>query len=381
MKIGIITFQRTENYGAALQCRALYTYLSELGNEVEIVDYRNEAIENAYRIFPKFRKNLLLLGLQFINSMVHYKELLGKRNKFLAFFNDLKRTIPMSDRDICETSFDYDIVIVGSDQVWNPVITKGLDTVYFLNFEGNFRRAGYAISLGDINYPQFSDHRFYKYANRFDFLSFREPDAAKFVGGKLNHEFPQTVDPTLLLTREQWEHIISDIVFPVPQKYIFVYYVVEGQSSEEIIRISDYLSMQHNMQILYLKMNRNLSVKFKRKVTTLIDVGPREFVYLIKNASFVVTSSFHGTALSCIYQKDLSVVVPDERGSRVQAVVDMLHLQDRVYSSLEDFCCRSGREKKGIDFNTKEYQSILGRSIKYLQDITNSTMLNGGRTK
>ena len=108
----------------------------------------------------------------------------------------------------------------------------------------------------------------------------------------------------------------------------------------------------------------------------MVDVGPCEFVYLIKNASMVVTSSFHGTALSCIYQKDLSVVIPEERGSRVRAIADMFHMKDRVYRSYEDFieCCND--EKPPINNNTFEYQEALKRSVNYLREITNADEQN-----
>ena len=115
---------------------------------------------------------------------------------------------------------------------------------------------------------------------------------------------------------------------------------------------------------------------FKEKTVTVIDAGPKEFLYLIKNATYVVTSSFHGTALSCIYQKDLSVVIPDEKGSRVIAIADMFHLKDRVYSSYEDFIGRYNEEKPPINNSTPEYQEALKRSVNYLCEITNADEQN-----
>ena len=370
MRIGIVTFQNAENYGAALQCKALYTYLSDNGNDVEVIDYKSVAIEEAYRLFPRFRKNLFLLSQQYINTIIHYRDLKGRKNRFHAFSESYNKTLPMTSNEILKTVFDYDLVIAGSDQIWNPVIAKGLDRIYFLEFNGCFRKAGYAVSMGNIHYPQFEEPRFYEYIKAFDYLSFREPDAADFVGSKLGRKFPQVVDPTLLLTRKQWDNIIRDISFPVPSKYILVYYLLEGQSSKDIIKITEYMAHEYNIPIINIKMGRKAANDFNVKVNNLLDLGPYEFVYLIKNASMVVTSSFHATALSCIYQKDLSVVIPEERGSRVRALADMFHLGDRVYSSYEDFIERCNEEKLPIDNRTVEYQEALKRSVNYLHEIT-----------
>ena len=375
MKIGIITFQRAENYGAALQCKALYTYLADLGHEVEVIDYRSPAVENAYRIFPKFRKNIFVLLYQYFDATKNYSGLKQRRIKFQDFLSDVKKTIPMTLDEICNSHFDYDLIIAGSDQIWNPNITGGFDKVYFLDFNGHFRRAGYAISLGDVHYPQFASQEFYDLAKTFSNLSFREPDAADFISSKLNCECLQVVDPTLLLTREQWDRTIENIIFTAPDKYILVYYVIGGQSSEVIIRIAEHLSKTYQMPILNIKMGRGSS-RFHIKVNNLVNVGPYEFIFLIKNASMVVTSSFHGTALSCIYQKDLSVVIPDEKGSRVTAIANMFHLQDRVYSSYEDFIERCNDEKPPINNSTSEYQDALKRAVNYLREITNEDEQN-----
>ena len=235
MKIGIITFQNAENYGAVLQCKALYTYLVASGNDVRVIDYRSPVVERPYRILPKFRKNIFILVRQYIGAIYNYRGLIKRKAKFQQFLADFNKTSQMGIDEVCKTSFDYDLIIAGSDQIWNPNITGGFDKVYFLDFGGRFRRAGYAISLGDVNYPQFAEQQFYDYIRRFDYLSLREPDAADFVSKKLGRKLPQVLDPTLLLTKQQWDNILESTVVKVPQKYIFVYFIVGGQSSQEIV--------------------------------------------------------------------------------------------------------------------------------------------------
>lgn len=370
MKIGLITFHRAENYGAALQCRALYTYLSVLGNSVEIIDYKQESMEKSYRIFPIFRRNIFILGLQYISTILNYRRWKERKEKFQNFLADVHKTQVMTMNEICQAYFDYDLIITGSDQVWNPDVTGGFDKVYFLTFGGTFRRVGYAISMGDVNNELFAEKTFSAYAKRFDALSFREPDAAALVSQKLKKNFPHVLDPTLLLTQSQWDDIIGTTSVDVPHAYVFVYYAMEGQSAREIHKIADYISKRYNIPIVFLKMSKSPTI-FKRKVITILDAGPREFLYLIKHATFVVTSSFHGTALSCVYQKDLNIVLPEKRSARIKTIADMFHLKDRVYSSYEDFIERCNDEKPPINNGTSEYQEALKRSVKYLHEITN----------
>ena len=95
MKIGIITFQNVENYGAVLQCRALYTYLVASGNDVQVIDYRCPVVEGAYRIFPKFRKNIFILALQYISVIKNYREIDRRKIKFQHFLAGFNKTPPM----------------------------------------------------------------------------------------------------------------------------------------------------------------------------------------------------------------------------------------------------------------------------------------------
>lgn len=122
----------TLNYGALLQCKALYTYLAKFGNNVEIIDYRCPTIENAYSIFPKFRKNIFILVRQCISSLKNYKGLKLRKQKFQQFLAGFDKTRPLSLDEICKANFDYDIIISGSVQVWNTNITGRFDKAYFL---------------------------------------------------------------------------------------------------------------------------------------------------------------------------------------------------------------------------------------------------------
>ena len=104
--------------------------------------------------------------------------------------------------DLISHKLKYDLIISGSSQIWNPVLTLGLDEINFLQISGNNIRASYAVNLGNISIPQFESSLFNEYVKSFDYLSFRESDAAMWLSEKVHRDLPQVVDPTLLLTQK-----------------------------------------------------------------------------------------------------------------------------------------------------------------------------------
>ena len=144
MRIGIITFHREENYGAALQCRALYSYLKSRGHDVEVVDYQDAVTAKRNGLFPRPHKNLVKYALSFLHVLTHLKAFRGRKRRFREYFGQLSMSGRLTGEQIMADGLDYDLVIAGSDQIWNPKITRGFNEIYFLQFPGSFVRATYA---------------------------------------------------------------------------------------------------------------------------------------------------------------------------------------------------------------------------------------------
>ena len=365
MRVGIITFHRAKNYGALLQCYALYSYLKKNNLDVEIIDYRNPVIENTYHKLPKIRKNLIKYTISLLHSIFNYKKLCF-RDKY---FEDLRLKMNHS-KMITKSSFNdlnYDVYIAGSDQLWNPSITKGLDPIYFLNFVKKGIKATYAMSMGNINNKIFSEKVFDDMIGKLDYISMREKDATEFMKSKeTKREVVQCIDPTLLLTSNDWDSILSKVNIKLPSKYVFIYYIKEDLN---LIKMADKIAKEHNLPIVYINVYQksNVSFKFKSKVYNIIEAGPTDFIYAIKNASYVVTSSFHATAFSCMYKKDIYILPHNVTGSRVTSLSEIFGIKNRVYKSYEDFCERY--KKDFIKYNEERYIFARNESIKYLDNI------------
>lgn len=381
MRIGIVTFQRAENYGAALQCRALYQYLENLGHDVEVIDYKNEALEKAYRLFPKLRKNLIKYAASGMQVLLHLNALKGRKEKYKDFFGQLAMTERLTADNLRQSGLDHDLIIAGSDQIWNTKITKGFDEVYFLQFPGDFIRASYAVSAGTAEFLRAPNAQFDGYMQTFDYLAVREKQLAEYVERSLKRSIPQTLDPTLLLDAKQWAAMVSGVHVKVPEKYILMYNV---KPAADLGDIAAKLSREEHMPIVYIDGSAHPfgHIDFRRQacgVKEVIDVGPAEFVYLIKNAHKVVTSSFHGTVFSCIFQKDVTIYIPERSGdARLEELAGMFGIQDRVFYSYKEYCERASAARK-ITYDTKIYDKLRAESVRYLDEITHPHARDTGK--
>lgn len=379
VRIGIITFQRAENFGAALQCRALYCYLKDQGHDVEIIDYKNESLESGYSIFPKLRKNLIKLALRDLYIAFNLKAFKSRREKFKEFIAYLPMTERLSGESIKENGLEYDLIIAGSDQIWNPKFAKGFNEIYFLQFPGDFIRATYAVSAGTAEFLRSQNAHIDEYVKTFDYIAVREKILAEYIERNLKRKIPQTLDPTLLYDMEWWTAMTSSAHVKVPEKYILMYNV---KPTKELKDIAAKLSRDYDAPVIHVNPGWDIRLKMSSAgAIGAIDVGPAEFVYLIKNASKVATSSFHGAVFSCIFRKDVYIYIPEEGGdARLEELAGMFGIQDRVCGSYKDFCEKQSAGQE-IVYDTRIYEQLRAESIRYLDEITHQRAKGAGKDR
>ena len=291
MRIGILTFHRADNYGAVLQAFALQEYLRLNGHKVEIIDYRAEAISNVYKLLPKknFSKNILKSFISLPFRFIRAK----------LFENFRLKMLFISENSFSEkkTEFlDYDAIFFGSDQIWNPKITKGFDKVFWgdLKVKGKPLKIAYAASAGDDLNVLKSNESLKTLLDNFDMISLRESYLTDFLSG-IADKTPETVlDPTFLLSEKRWEEIACA---KNKKKYLLLYQMNFNRKARIL---AEKIAKKRNLKIVEIWNGFNLARSLKSKLF----VSPQKFIDLFKNADFVVTTSFHGTAFSIIYRKN-----------------------------------------------------------------------------
>lgn len=333
MKAGILTFYNAINYGGVLQAYALQEYLKKGDIEAKIINYESPSIKRANQINRqvKIHKGVKLRLLKTVFAKLDYattkKRWKAKYLKFEKFRNahlDLVSKGAVSKESI--TKLDLDAIFVGSDQVWNPLITRGLDDVYFCDFPTNAKKISYAASTGSLNTIKSDTTEFLKLVENFDAISTRELDLGEYIKQYTEKETIQVVDPTLLLNKDDYSKIA--IKPNINHPYLLIYKL---QVNENIYKLAEKIAKEKGLIIYEIGFK---PWKSKKGINYLEIIGPEEFLGLFEAADYIITNSFHGTVFSIINQKSFLTVPHRSVGQRMIDLLESLDLADRlIYSS------------------------------------------------
>lgn len=362
-KVGIITFHNAHNYGAVLQTYALQEKLNEMGYNTSIINYKCRQITRQYKPIKYSRKNPIKSIRMLYNSFRDYSINKLRYDTFEKFINrKLNLTIPFNNIKSLKRNYPkFDCYITGSDQVWNMQIVGGLSDAYTLNFgDTKINRVSYAASIGKSKLEENNKHEYKNKLCKINYFSVREDDAKKELEKIIEKDIEVVLDPTLLLNKNEWDNKI-DYIEKVKEKYILAYVVQENEEHKKIV---NYLSKQTDLKVIHFNKEKLYDNELKNEYTA----NPFEFVNLIRNAEYVVTTSFHATVFSIIYNKKFFVIPHIKTGSRISNLLSKLKINDRIYNSLEEF--------KNVDYNFEtNFQKVEERlkiekekSIKFLKE-------------
>ena len=276
-----------------------------------------------------------------------------------------------TESELKENAPDCDIYITGSDQVWNYEISHGNIDAYTLNFgPKSVKRISYAASIGTKELNSKYKEKYIDNINKIDCISVREETAKTYLEKFLNRNIETTLDPTLLLETEKWEELCNESEQKQEkEKYILAYVLTDDP---EYYKIVNYLSQKTGLKVIHFKRKDMGINNILRNANT---DGPIEFLNLIKNAEYVIATSFHATVFSIIFNKKFWIIPPKKIGSRITNLLKMLNIEGRAVSSLKDF--------KDVDYNKdinyEDVEKILKakkeESIKFLEKSINEETL------
>ena len=320
MKIGILTFHRAINYGAVLQAYALKSKLEELGNQVEVVDYKNEYFSKIYSVLYFKSFSLKDIILAFYNFPIRIK----KNKRFEDFINkNLNLSREVNSQNIKDIEEDYDLFVCGSDQVWNYRLND-FDKTYFLDFLSDSKKKNsYAASFGVSTIPVEHQREYKRLLSDFNNIAVREYEGLQIVKDLVGRDARVTLDPVFLLSKEEWEKIAEEP--SIKDDYILVYKL----NKTDVFEYAEKLSKVTGLKVVVVQAKMRINKSFIAERTT----SPEEFVGWFKNAKYIVTDSFHGLAFSILFNKSFSVHL-DKRAqnhnSRALTLLKLLSLEDRV---------------------------------------------------
>ncbi|MPL70762.1 hypothetical protein SDC9_16523 [bioreactor metagenome] len=329
MKIGIVTIHHAKySYGAVLQAIAMCRICQRWSDYVEIINY-----ENKYE-----QKDIKLLNSSFLKKISVFTNYITRHILFGAWKNPYRNKKNLDNIYKCVTKekfycisqmkrLNYDILICGSDQIWNPQIMNGVDPVFFLDFGNAKRRVAYAASMGSYILKASDKIEFSKYLSNFSSISVREEHAKNQLQKLTNKKISINVDPTLLLSSLEWDkelNIENDSILD-KQKYILTFFVWNGFSTYQ-------KDVNKYAKALDLPIWNVQSHSYKAKGVDKVIQAPtvNRFVQLLKNATLVITNSFHGVAFSINYNKPFVPIINAMNPARVMGLLRELDIENGI---------------------------------------------------
>ena len=326
MKAGLVTFYHIHHYGALLQAAATERAVESLGGACEIIDYYVNQNNDLFR-----KPTGVGSAAADVHTALHYKALRDRYQRFERFSKDHLRISGHrfeSLEELRSAELPYDLILSGRDQIWNPKIFPDgrFDPVFFGAFSTR-RKIAYAPSFGVPHIPEGMEEELRSYLESFSHISVRERQGREIVKEITGKDVPVVLDPTLLLTAEQW----SAMAVPPDRSggYILCYCISKpGALAPYIQRLAE----ETGLPVVQLCGIRQ---KVHPKAACVLDAGPSEFLGLFQNASYVCTNSFHGTVFSVQFQKPFfTAVAPSElaapESSRTFSILSRLGLTERI---------------------------------------------------
>lgn len=346
-KLYVVTYCTYKSLGSVLQAYGLKTALKSLGCESTIISNKKENLQVKKK--PKSFKAIIIALFDFLikkQIKIRYK----KRMDFINSNMDIEYFEDYSDLEIYNKVEDDIIFVAGSDQIWNPV---NCNLLFFLDFVTDHKCISYAASMGNTYIPD-SKQDFYKNnLKHFDCISVREKDVKELLMEFTENNISVNIDPVFLVDRTVWKSIERPYK-GVKDRYILLYMLYWDDSIKKKVK-----KLKDKTGLPVYAISSGLSRAYADK--HLYDVGVEEFLWLIDNADYVITSSFHGVALSTIFNKKFAPIINPKLPSRISSLLNTLSIPKVDSDKLN--------ESKSFDYEliNRKIKEEKDRGLRYLE--------------
>lgn len=339
MKIGLFTFHAAHNYGSVLQAYATQNFMKKCGFECEIINYRTPNQKNFYNNLYSFSFDFKK-GIQKLMRLPEHRERKERLKKFEKFISDNLKTTEREYscyEELTDIMKKYDVLISGSDQVWNEncvaeFYAEPKNSIYpfYLKFDNiNAKKISFSSSFGTMTKKQIK--KYLPDLQKYDFLSVREQDSAELLSKMLKREVISLIDPTLLLNKNEWAKLSKQSDYRY-KNYILIYSLGGLKDVKILAETVKKIAEKKKMKVIVIAP---LTKVICKGVNVINNCGAEDFLYLVKNARYIVTNSFHGTAFSINFEKPF-VAFHDVERSRVAQLLEKMGLSQRRTGNLNE---------------------------------------------
>lgn len=365
-KISVITLHRIVNYGSVLQAYATQEILKKMGYNVEFIDYYPERmhmfgmLKRIKNKGDKFQKSFILRNVARIIMFPSYILRFDRFHKFIKEKLNLSEAIYKSEEDFIKNPPKADFYCTGSDQVWNSGWNEKIDHPFFLDFETNGKKCfAYAASFGKNKLEEWEKEETKKLLKKYSNIAMREKSGVDILKDLGINNGINVLDPTLLLSGKEWTKIASKKY--ENKKYIFVYNLNRNKKIDAYV---EKLAKEKKLEVYYVSYALH---EFYKKGKMKCNIKVEDFLSLIKNATYVVTDSFHATAFSINFNTQFMIIFPEKYSTRVKSILEITNLQSRIVENCDDITLANN------EINFDEANEILDverkKAMKYLDEI------------
>lgn len=365
MKLGVLTFHDASNYGACLQAQATISAFEIFIDDVELIDYSNDFRRKIYspkhKIIAAAKEKKIK---QLIIYLIGYYGIVSRNKNFKRYratYMKVSNLKANNSEQLEELSNEYDTIVAGSDQIWN-LKNNGFDLNYLLKFsKPKHHTISFSSSMTSTDIPQNYKEEFFKLISKIRHVSVREGTAKDKIEQNIkNITIHETLDPVLLFGKDYWNSFVSK---KLNIKNYTLVYVNDSKF---------FPNLDNNSKTVSIGSFR-LNHIIKKNIKFYNNHGPSEFIYLIKNANLIYTTSFHGVILSLIYNKQFFVYLTgnDGRDSRIINLLQKFSLMDRAITLGNNNNSPKNNKIDYTEFNNK-IQNLRDETLHFISQSLNS---------
>lgn len=358
-RVGIITFHASYNFGTVMQAWATQQMVKKYGYDCEIINFRMKSQKDKYSLFPLHNgfKYILrnLIQIKFIG--LKYKSN-KKYEKFIC--NQLSITEEYNTLEQLSNVGKYDIYLAGSDQIWGYSIPEFVSAkadvrgVYYLNFIEGYK-ISYASSTGAATYEELLPYK--KYMDLFAHIAVREERGKEVISKITGKRVEMVLDPTFLITHDEWVKIIKKQKKIYDEKYVLIYSLQGRKKARKWRKIIRFIQANKNLKFVTVVPFSPITGE---GIYNRADAGPEELLNLFANADYIYTDTFHGMSFSIHYRKPFTLYEDTEADCRKRNILAMFGLEDRETNLLENSI-----EMFENRFNYSDKEELLSKEIDH----------------
>lgn len=377
-KIGILTFHGADNFGCVLQCMALQNAIKNICDdvEVEVINYvMPNIVEKKLLITKKqYEEMKSKFGIETARKRVieNLKTFIGRKqrqDKFIAF---RKKELNLSGERFSDTSFlqacDYDICIVGSDQVWNKALVRNKEDIFFLGAVDNtVKKVSYAASTGHGDFESEELTWLKGHLAQMNHISIREKSALEAIQSIAPNRVSVCLDPTMLHSAEYWRSLERKPKNMKNEKFVFMYglgYAFCKEQEKAACQLAKDIAEKEGLTVVHYYYG-DYRKRFADNAKHCYFQGPYEFLWLVNHAEYVINCSYHGTVFSVMFQKPFYTYSTGNNSARMRDLVETLGIEDRYLE--ENFDVKKASWDIDWDKVNDNWKREQDKSLEYLR--------------